>query len=104
MPKGVYGSAFNSSIPTNRWASRKAILGIKKGILKPAVYNLRVSDSAEWGRRNRDKTRAANRRYQAKMRKVFGSTNIIAQQQFAALNTAKRMALRKKLIEELNAS
>ena len=101
MAQSVYGDAFYSKSMRDRWRSRAAINGLPRGTRNVVAYRRQVAASAAWGRRNRAKTNAASRRYRKRMTLTVGSSGHFGQWLFAAINTAKRLKLRKALIHEL---
>jgi hypothetical protein len=103
MPKGVYGSAFNSHTRRSRVASRRAIIGLKRGLLHADSYMRGLETSKAWNKAHPKRLAAASKRYRQRMIKALGSSGRFAQEQFRALNTEKRLKLRKELIRELNA-
>ena len=99
--QSIYGDGLTNKDRGIRYRSKNAILGYPSGLVNPKTYAKALAYNIAWGRANRSKTRAASRRYAAKIIAMFGSYNSHTRWLFTSQNTAKRLKLRKELLNKL---
>ena len=101
MAQSIYGDGLTNKDKGIRYRSKNAILGYPSGLVNPKTYAKKHAYDIAWGRANRVKTRAASRRYNAKITAMFGNAGNHNRWLFSSQNTAKRLKLRKVLLNKL---
>lgn len=78
-----------------------ALLGIKSGILNPESYERKQAYNRKWCQTHRAANRSASARYRQRIQAAMGSKGDVAKWQFGARNKARKLQLRKELLNAI---